>query len=133
MIDSKKILLEIEKEIEKRNLVDDTKDFENVDNIGYTYTFNRKMFYERVQCLDSSKIDQWYFELEGNKVKVFVQKVVRKLNAFMLTRAFNNQNNYNSQNVAALQEIAGYINECEERISNLEKEVERLKMGSGDK
>ena len=133
MIDSKKILSEVQKDIEEKHFVDDAKDFEKIDDIGFAYTFNRKMFYERIQAMDSSKEDHWFFELEGNKVKVFVQKVVRKLNAFMLTRAFNNQNSFNAQSVAAFQEIAGYINECEDRIQELEKEIEILKMEKSNK
>ncbi len=129
VIDRKQIIEEVKKDIRARNLVDDAKDFEKIDNIGYTYKFNRKMFYECIQSMDANKTDLWYFDLEGNKAKVFVQKIVRKLNAFMLTRAFNNQNGFNAQNVAALQEVAGYINECEERIAALEKEIEELKKG----
>ena len=128
LLDISKILDEVRNDIKVRGFVDDACPFADVENSGRKLEFHRHMFYERIYAMDASKTDMWYFDLEGNLLKVFLQKVVRKMNAFMLTKAFNNQNSFNAQSVAAMYEVAGYINQCEERIAELEKELKEMKM-----
>ena len=125
-----KIITYAQKDISDRHLVDDAVAFDEIAKKGYELKFNREMFYERVFAMDLGKTSHWYYDLTGGKPQIFVKKIIRKLVAFMLTPAFNTQNSFNAQTVAAMQEIAGYINQCEERIEKLEQEIEELRKNS---
>lgn len=115
------------KEIEENQIFDDALDFDSVEKKSYMYEFHRKMFYERVFAMDIANQLDWNYDIKKTNRRVFFKRVIRKINNIMLAPAFKKQNNFNGQTVASLQEVAGYINQCEKRIEMLESEIEKLK------
>lgn len=77
---------------------------------------------EAIEYLSCYYEVQPYQMLTGNKVKVFVKKVIRKLIAFVILPIVRQQNTMNYYSYIA----ASYVKKQEEEIEALRKRVEEL-------
>lgn len=71
-----------------------------------------------------------YFPLAGNPIKVFFQKVIRRLLFFLLQPAFHFQNVFNTQNAKFLNQTMNYMREnakLQEQIKAQQEQIDALK------
>lgn len=71
-----------------------------------------------------------FFPLSGNPVKIFIQKVIRRVFFFVINPAFQFQNKFNSTTVRFMKQSLNYMEENEElknQIQSMQEQIDTLK------
>lgn len=121
-INVEEIMKEIRKEIqEKKYREEELKfaDLEADEKLGEVSFFQMDELQMQFDELASHCNNPVYFPLPGNPVKVFVQRIIRRLLLFVIFPAFQFQNHFNKGTVNCLNQIELYIRES----SGLKKQV----------
>lgn len=125
-INVEEIMLEIREDIKKRGLVDDAPDFQSIIMSDVEFEYDRHVMVAQINGLHRDYNVQWYKEINGSKIKKFVKKVIRKLISFIIGPMNAEQVQFNIDTMNVATQMAAYILECEEKISELEKRITAL-------
>lgn len=142
VINVEKIMDEIRKDIQERGYANDMLSFEDVKNsdIGGC-CFNRNEYHDIITRLNHCYFVPWYREIGQTGVKAIVKKTIRKIVTFLIAPMSDEQNRFNADVTKAFNQQLGYIEEqddilkknradiqlLEEKIENLQKEMEDLR------
>lgn len=125
------IMQEIRREIREKNLSSDMLSFDDVpykkaDEVNSTNSDAENNTALSLSYINSHCNIQPYKELEGNAVKVFFKKVIRKLTKFYVEPIVFEQNGFNSHTVRILNELKGQQNDNNEKA--LQDALNRLEI-----
>ena len=125
-INVEEIMSEIREDIKKRGLVDDAPDFQSIIMSDVEFEYDKHVMVAQINGLHRDYNVQWYKEVNGGKIKKFVKKAIRKLISFIIGPMNAEQVQFNFDTMNAATQMAAYILECEEKISDLEKRISEL-------
>lgn len=133
-IDVGEIMAGIRKEIAEKGYTKEEISYAqalaNMDGASSDKCYNRRVFRTKYEYIDGHYNNPVFFELKGNPVKVFLQKVIRRIFLFVIYPAFQFQNVFNKGVVECIRQLRNYIEENEEvrhtsiKISRLEKQLQ---------
>lgn len=133
-IDVGEIMAGIRKEIAEKGYTKEEISYAqalaNMDRASLDKCYNRRVFRTKYEYIDGHYNNPVFFELKGNPVKVFLQKVIRRIFLFVIYPAFQFQNVFNKGVVECIRQLRNYIEENEEvrhasiKISRLEKQLQ---------
>lgn len=122
-INVEEIMAEIRADIKARGLVDDAPDFDSVIMSDVDFEYDKHVMIAQIDGMHRDYNVQWYKEIVGNKLKIFVKKVIRKMISFVIGPMNAEQVQFNFDTMNAVTQMASYIIECEEKIDELEKRI----------
>lgn len=146
-VNVEEIMEEIRKEIQEKNYRKEELDFEDIEadeKLGEGCYFQMDELQLQLDNLSTHWHNPVYFPLPGNPIKVFFQRVFRRLLLFVIFPAFQFQNRFNNGTVNCLKQVEFYIQEsaelkkrtadqqsqleeCQKQIQLLKEEVRNLK------
>lgn len=125
-VDIEKIVEQVKADVVKRYSRNEVLSFEAVCpdrtmfELDKNCVFDETFYEERVAECQCSKNVEWYRDLEGSAIAVFVKKVVRKLSGFLVAPITEDQNRFNNNMIEVANQL--YL-----RIEEQEKYIEELK------
>ena len=133
-IDVEAIMDEIRREIAEKGLKEEDLSFSDIP-LDIPQTNQGQAYVERellAQCsyMNNNYNNPIYWPLQGNPVKVFVQRLVRRMFLFVIFQAFQHQNRFNASVVRAVNQIKNYIDEShsvEDAVKAHQRELEECK------
>lgn len=130
-IDVQKIMEQIREEIKEKGYKESDLSFYDIEikdrESVLTNTFNKN---EYTNCLNqaNSFVNPGFYSTNiGSGIKGFIKKIIRKIISPIMMPVCERQEMYNSASVRTLNQINLYINDLEDRIVELEKEIDSLK------
>lgn len=102
----------------------------NMDGANLDKCYNRRALRTKYEYVSGHYNNPIFFELKGNPVKVFLQKVIRRIFLFVIYPAFQFQNVFNEGVVDCIRQVRNYIEENEEvkhtpvKLARLEKQLQ---------
>ena len=131
-INVEKIMEEIRREIQQKGYTREELRFAdvevNVKDVDPGERFQKTELLSQHNFINSNYNNPIGFPITGNPVKVFVQKVIRKLTLFVTYPAFQFQNRFNVGVVRFLNQVTHYINENEGLREMIDKQQEEIEM-----
>lgn len=132
-IDVEEIMAGIRQEISEKGYTKEeigyAQALANMDSDSLEKCYNKRTLRMKYNYISTHFNNPIYFELEGNPIKVFLQRVARRMFLFVIFKAFYFQNVFNEGVVDCIRQIKNYIEENEEvkhapvKISRLEKQI----------
>ena len=117
-INIEEIMSEIKRNIKEQGLTADMLSFEDVP---FNKTAQSGSAPEALDYLTSHYYIQPYKEIQGNPVKVFVKKVLRKLVTFYVAPIVFEQNDFNANAVTVMKALSdGKIEDLSNKVETLE-------------
>ena len=129
-INIESIMKEIRQDIKTKGYNNDLLSFDDVivDTGSIHVTkFDKVKFNEEIYTVNHEWDVQAYRPLQGNKVAVFVKKVIRKLVYFFVEPIVLAQNGFNASLVRMMNQMNCYISERDKEIEDLKAEIAQLK------
>lgn len=128
-INIESIMQEIKADIRAKGYTNDLLSFDDVVvDTGSTHVvkFDKVKFNEELFTINHEWEVQAYRPLQGNKITVFFKKVIRKLVYFFVEPIVLAQDGFNAALVRMMNEMNCYIDEQEQEIEGLKKQIEQL-------
>ena len=130
-IDVEKIMEEIRAEIKEKGYKPEDLDFSDiaveVAKVNPDGGYNEGEMQGQLAFLNSHYNNPIYFPLQGNPVKVFVQRAIRRALLFVIFPGFQFQTRYNVAAVRALNQVKNYMEEQQKEMDELKAEIAGLK------
>jgi len=130
-IDVEKIMEEIRAEIKEKGYKPEDLDFSDIAvevvKMNPEGGYNEGELQGQLAFLNSHYNNPIYFPLQGNSVKVFVQRVIRRALLFVIFPGFQFQTRFNVGTVRALNQVKHYMEEQQKEMDELKSEIARLK------
>ena len=132
-INIEEIMADIRRQIKEKNLTADMLSFEDVPykKPAQVETGSDEAADNALRYLNTRYYIQPYKELQGNPVKVFFKKVIRKLTKFYVEPVVFEQDDFNANTVTVLNTLrnsssAADISEVEDKLAMLELSQKEL-------
>ncbi len=138
-IDVEKIMEEIRQDIRVKGYTEEDLSFSDIaasNNAHKGYDYSRQELEKNAAYLEAHSQNPIYFPLQGNPIKVFIQRVLRRCLLYVIFQAFQFQNKFNLSVAGCISQIRNYQIENEglkeqirlqqERLSMLEEKLEKL-------
>ena len=132
-IDVEKIMSEIRCEIEQRGYTKAELVFADIENeqheglelLGDNFVIDN--FSQMIVKMDEKSYVQCWRPLKGNKLIVFLKKIIRKCVKFYVEPIVENQNEFNHNTVSAMaMTFSKFDSMRDEEIAAMEKKIEQL-------
>lgn len=119
------IMQEIREDIKRKGYNSDMLSFQDVivpNKEGYSYNYEEleRLVYQ----VNKSCSVTWKRELSGSSFEIFIKKVIRKAVTFLFRPVWDEQNAFNANTTRVINQLMGYIDVQNERIQELEKNIE---------
>lgn len=126
-INVEKIMQEIREDIKNKGYTDDMLSFCDIQ-IQETMAeeYNQSEYRSALHNMGVYSYVPWYRDLSKSKIKRVVQKVVRKVSAFLIAPISEQQSDFNYEATKAFGQIAGYIEQSENQMEANKKMIELL-------
>lgn len=133
-VDVEKIMEEIRQNIKDRGYSEDMLSFsEATSDVEITHgvsaddlSYDETEMNQFIQAARGVHNIPYYEPMQGNKLKVFVKRVIRKLMAFQMQSIRERQNQFNYNVIQSIRELALHTAELEDAICEKEELVEEL-------
>ncbi len=136
-INVEQIMEQIRADIKERGFKDSDIDFESVTSFDDDVTYSIERYNNVVTAAGLKRYVASYRPLSGNIIGRFIKKIIRRMVAFYIESIVDDQNGFNEciyesiklnrskleQDTYAIKALEKRLEECEERISELEKEL----------
>lgn len=130
------IMQEIRTEIREKGYTNDLLSFNDIVIDTSTLNavkFDKIAFNEEIYSINHGWEVAAYRVLSGNPVKVFFQKVIRKLVYFFVEPIVLEQNGFNASMVRLMNQMNCYIDETQQEKQALMEEIQVLRKKLGEK
>ena len=133
-VDVEKIMEEIRKNIKERGYTEEMLSFSEAASDAEIQNgipvddaiYNETEMNQYIQAARASHNIPYYELMAGNKAKVFVKRVVRKLMAFQMQPLRDRQNQFNYNIIQSVRAMAVHMAELEEALVEKEAIIEEL-------
>jgi hypothetical protein len=130
-IDVQEIMEKIREEIKEKGYKESDLSFTDIevkerDEI-LTNIFDKNEYMHSLSQANAYVNLGFYSTNIGNGIKAVIKKIIRKLIAPIMLPVCERQETYNASSVRTLNQMNLYIRELETKISDLEKEINKLK------
>lgn len=119
-----KILAEIKQEIKNAEPCEEMLSFDDIPYTKPSQIGGPKEAQEALEFLNDKCSVNAYRELTGNPIKVFIQKVIRKIVKFYVEPIVHEQNDVNINTVTVLNSLSSA--DIQKRLDNLEIQQKQL-------
>lgn len=128
-IDVEKIMEEIREDIREKGYTYDMLSFNDVKKVeGTIETFDYEELKRWVGEMNHHCTIPWYRDLCGNGFIRLIKKIIRKLIAFVVAPISEEQTQYNSEAVRAMNQLVAYIEHQNDKMELYEKQIRNLEM-----
>jgi hypothetical protein len=145
-IDVEEIMQEIRTQIKERGYTKNDLRFADVNPNSVTYLeeideyFELTNFGQTVEKMNGSRKVQCWRPLAGNKIAVFIKKIIRKLTKFYVEPIIRDQNQFNFYTTSAMSQLYAKIEdeqavkmeEMQRQIETLEQRIRQLEEKCGE-
>lgn len=118
-IDVDKIICEIRRDIEERELDGSILEFDR--------TVTDKKLINQMQFAEENALVAPNRKVKGSKVAQMVKRLIRKGTRFYVQPIVEDQNRYNMAILGVVQELLNSLEECETKLQKQEYEIKQLK------
>lgn len=126
-ISVEKIMEEIREDIKNKGYTNEMLSFRDIETYDVMFDeFTQSEYESALHNMGVYAYVPWYRDLSQSKVKRIVQKVIRKISAFLIAPISEQQSDFNFEVTRAFQQIAGYIEQNENQIEINKKTIELL-------
>lgn len=133
-VDVEQIMGEIRRRIAERGDTDKILSFDEAiadREIGEDYSFDTVPYSEAethkyIQLASGEHNIPYYEPIEGNKIKVFIKRLIRKMMAFQMLTIRNRQNQYNYYTIQSIRYLEAQVIHLKDVLIEKEGEIEQL-------
>lgn len=128
-IDVEKIMEDIRADIKAKGYTADMLSFNDVKKVEETCeTFNYQELKFQVSEMNYHCAIPWYRDLFGNKIKIFIKKLIRKSISFVVAPIAEEQTRFNAETAKAMNQMVAYIEYLDEKLEIYENQIQTLEM-----
>lgn len=141
-INVEEIMKDIRDDIRVKGYTEDMLSFKDVECVkDGVYEYDQEDYKQLLSDMEKRKTIPWYCELGQNGIRKFIKKFIRKSVGFLIAPITDGQNGFNSMVTDGFEQLAGFIENqkeeleknrryiimLEEKIEEMQQEIETLK------